>query len=491
MIRPSPGVLRLAPLLLISTLVLAAPSALRPGELPGNPQMPYGPVAANLHWQVHSRGLSSYIADDLHGYPHRTDRSVTDGIPLDAFSSWPFSALFGDAFGLWIWALSLIWASGMAAALLGMRWWGRWEAGLITGIGWQVSEGWLREIGDGRYHVAFAASFLPLILICSLEGRKGKLGGAVLAGVGAGVAGLSDPSLAAAAFMLAALPLLGTWRRLPMMLTAWAATLGVPAAWIYSGLREVPSMSMDPWSEALIDFSQQRPVDIVATRIYGWHGVMMASLLRPVLAIGVYGVVKHFPLQRWRFPALIGLIAVIFGLGPSLPGPLVLPAGWLLELPLLERAWWSDRWWLVVGLCLAWVAGGIGPSFLKLSLPHWVFSFIFSIGLLTEARLLSPSLPWPTVPLPPSDSARILAAHPDVPFVLLPLPGGRFRPDHLELIDQITHGRPLAHGTRPPFDLTAPDTLLRAWQQNAGLRALAACETGQAANPNGRESADL
>jgi hypothetical protein len=254
---------------------------------------------------------------------------------------------------------------------------------------------------------------------------------------------------------------------------------------------------MDPWSPALLDFSYQKPVEQVAQRIFGWDGLMLGTLLRPLWLLGLGVVVGSQAPGRWRILSVLGLFSAILGLGPYLPGPLVLPSGWLLELPLLQRAWWSDRAWWGVGLCGAILLGGLTMEgigrFIKLPfrLPPVLFAGIVVIGLGGEAAVRSKNLPFSTIPLPPADSAKILANYADLPMVLLPLPGGRFRPDHFDLLDQISHGRPLAHGTRPPFDLTAPDALLRNWRQNAGLRALAACETGQPMPLTGQEQKDL
>lgn len=483
--------------LLLSAFLLFGPAGWTPGQLPGDPGLRYGPVTVNLHWQIHERGISSYIADDLHGYPYRTDRMTTDGIPLDAFLSAPLCWILGTPKGMWLWVLGLLWAQGLAAGALAARYWDRPHAFLLGGIAYQLSECGLRELGEGRYATVFVGLLLPILMGAALACRRQPLWAW---GVGAlvGVVGMMDPSLLSVALLLG---LGGMWGSSAWVLLYFSAGLavfgGAPLAWLLSGLGELPSLSMDPWSPALLDFSYQKPVEQVARRIFGWDGVMLGTLLRPLWGLGLAVVVGSQAPARWRLPAVLGLLSALLGLGPYLPGPLVLPAGWLLELPLLQRAWWADRAWWGVSLCASLLLGGLtveGISrFVKVPFrldPRLLMGGM-GIGLGVEAAALSKSLPFSTIPLPPADSAKILANYADLPMVLLPLPGGRFRPDHFDLLDQISHGRPLAHGTRPPFDLTAPDALLRNWRQNAGLRALAACETGQPMPLTGQEQKDL
>jgi hypothetical protein len=168
--------------------------------------------------------------------------------------------------------------------------------------------------------------------------------------------------------------------------------------------------------------------------------------------------------------------AAVLALGSALPGPVVLPWGMLQLLPGFSRAWWPDRAWMLVAVVAGVLAGdAVGRGDARRAVGG---AIALAAVIAVEALVRSTAWPIPGVALRPSPAAEALAVAPDVPLVLLPLGEGRFRPDRLELVDQIHHGRPLAQGTRPPFDMRGADASLRAWRENAGLRALAACELG-------------
>ncbi len=513
LLAPLPrGFARVALGLLLSAWLLMGPSALIPGNFPGDPARPEVAVTVNLHWQVHSRGLSGYIADDLHGYPFRVDRVVHDGVPLDALTSAPLTALLGVPIGMWSWLLLVIWGLGLGGACLCGRWWGTERAAWIGGLGWQTSEVALREIGEGRATTAFALLGWPLALLAGLESARRPAGRwAVVAGLLAGLVALASWGLAPPAIFLAVLPGLlfpGRFLRLLTSSAGFGAVVAVPVAWVWSGSGELPSLSMDPWSPTLLSFTQIRPVDLATVRLYGWDGVLVRTLCRPGVWLLVVLGLRAQSLRTTRVPAALALLGLVVALGPYLPGPVVLPFGLSLELPVWSRFWWVDRWSALVTLGAVLLASGAAtrPGPLGARIPAWLGARL-PVGLpawtarvplapvvalvFAEAFVFSRALPWPVTPLPPSDAAKVLAERPDVPFVLLPLGEGRFRPDRLDLIDQIYHGRPMANGTRPASDLRAPDALLRAWQLNAGLRGLAACETGEPPEPSPRASFDL
>jgi hypothetical protein len=535
----------------VTAWLLLVPANARPGTFPGDPDLPYAPVTLNLHWQLHGRGLAGLVADDLHGFPLRTDRVVTDGVPLDAFTSWPLTSAFGFATGMWAWLLLTVWAAGAAGAWLGMRWWGTLGAGLVTGVGFQVGEALLREIADGRPSQAFAALFLPLALGLGVDAaRRGSVRAAAGAGVAVGLGTLASwgmgPCLVVVGFGplvavalarggtgvvarvrrtgMAAIGAVGTAggggfgahpetpgdaagsrggpvapgadaggggasggiagrgaghgpdgiALVAVLLVAVAALL-VPVApalaWVAAGRGELPSLGMDPWQEALVGLQQVRPVDLALERLWALDGVAVRSLARPALLLAAAWTLGRGRLRHVAAPLAVTCVLALLGLGAWLPGPVVAPWGWLQTLPVLGRLWWPDRNWIGVALGLALLAGGaprrIAPG--------------LALALFAEAWLLSPSLPFGAVQLGRSPSAQVLAQAPDVPLVLLPTGEGPFRPDRLDLVDQITHGRPMANGTRAALDLTAPDAVLRGWRNNSGLRALLACEMGAGA----------
>jgi hypothetical protein len=459
----------------VSAWILLCPANPRPGGFPGDPELPYAPVTLNLHWQLHTRGFESLVADDLHGFPFRTDRIVTDGVPLDALASWPLCKAFGETTGMWLFALATVWGAGAAAAWLGMRWWGSLGAGLVAGVGFQVGESVLRELADGRSTQVFAAIFLPLTLGLAVDGAgRARAGSSVAAGLAAGLGTLASwgmaPLLGVAAFGPS---LLAGWRRgavaAVFVLAALAVVVAPAVAWLVAGHGELPSLGTDPWAEMVLALHPVRPVDLALDRLYGADGVVLHSLLRPVL-VGV-AVWAGWRQRARHLVVPLGFVCVLalLGIGTWLPGPVVAPWGWMQALPGLGRLWWPDR---------AWIGVALGLSLLAAAAPRKVLPLV-ALGLFGEALLLSPSWPFGRIELVPAASARVLAEAPDVPLVLLPTGEGALRPDRLDLVDQILHGRPLAGGTRPVMDLTSSDAVLRGWRNNAGLQALLACETGQ------------
>jgi hypothetical protein len=225
---------------------------------------------------------------------------------------------------------------------------------------------------------------------------------------------------------------------------------------------------MEPWTEVVLGGRQLRPVDLAAARIHGLDGVAFGTLARPALALAAAWAAWRAPVRRWAAPVLLACAGALVGLGSWLPGPVVLPWGWLQELPGFGRLWWPDRAWIAVSLGLALLAAGAPRRLAPL----------LAVALLAEASLASRALPFPAIALAPSPAARALAAAPGVPFVLVPTGQGPLRADRLDLVDQIHHGRPMANGTRPILDPTSSTAALRGWRENAGLRALFACENG-------------
>ncbi len=486
--------------LLVSAGLLLVPRV-GPGAFPGDPALPFAPVTLNLHWQVHTRGILGYLADDLHNLPYRTDRSVVDGLPLDALASAPFSAALGFENGMWAYALALLWAVGAAGAWLGGRWWGSWGAALVTGVAWQTAEVVLRELGDGRSTQVFAALFLPLCL------GLGAL--AADAGASATPAGRPRPAVAVAAGLSVALATLSSWDfailALPLALgpallrrdwavaatiLASAGAIVLPAVgWVWSGIAELPSATTDPWRTAALGGGMVRPADLAAARIYGVDGVALRTLGRPLLvALGAWGVWRAGAgaLRGMWWPAAVAGMGIVLGLGHWLPGPVVLPWGFTSLTKGAMRFWWADRAWLLPALTLALLAGGVlasvprgrGPTTGRgplSALPPSVLAVLAAGLLVAEATLLSPALPFGAISLAPSTEARALATS-DAPLLLLPLGGGPLRADRLDLVDQVSHGRPMSGGTRYPFDVTAPLGLERGWRENPTLRAIGACE---------------
>lgn len=457
------------PILLATAWLLLMPAVARPGTFPGDPALPDGPATVNGHWQVATRGLAGWLADDLHGFPFRHDRVIADGVPLAELVATPLVDGLGAPEGLWVWALLVLAFGGWAAAWLAMRWWGTLGAGILAGAAFQVAEGSLREVAAGRLGVAFAAAFLPLALLGGVVAARGGPVAATGGGVAAGLATLGWGPFGLPALAFAIGPQL-PFRRGLTTFAAFVAVIAFPAAWIASGLGEAPGISIDPFSSVGLGFQMVRPVDLALGRIHGLDGVMAGTFSRPVLLALVGWAAWSARLRHAWLPGVVACVGAFFGLGALLPGPVVAPWGWLQLVP--AWPWEADRMWIVVGLALALVAGGA-------PLRGWLAALAAG-AVLEEAVLLSPALPFSALELRPAASAVALSRAPDVPLVLLPMGQGRFRDDRLDLVDQVSHGRPLAQGTGSPFDLTEPDAVQRGWRTNRGLRAFAACEAGRA-----------
>ena len=79
----------------IATLLMA-PALLHLGSaLPGRPGLADLPGTVNFHWLIQEHGLQSAGRSSMLMFPAQLDRILLDGVPLDAFASWPFTALFG------------------------------------------------------------------------------------------------------------------------------------------------------------------------------------------------------------------------------------------------------------------------------------------------------------------------------------------------------------------------------------------------------------
>lgn len=460
--------------LLVTAWLLLLPAGVRPGTFPGDAALPDGPVTVNAHWQLASRGAAGWLSDDLHGFPFRHDRAVSDGVPVAEALSAPLLRLFGVEVGLWAWAVAVLWLGGAAAGWLGMRWWGSVGAGILAGAGFQVAEASLREVAAGRIDTVFAAAFLPLALLGGVAAARGGPLPAAGAGVAAGLATLGWGPFALPGLAFALGPQL-PFRRGLTTFAAFVVVCAFPAAWLWSGRGEAPGLAIDPFSPVSLGFQMVRPVDLALARIHGPDGVMFGTLARPVLLALAAWAAWTCRLRHAWLPVAAGCTFALLGLGALLPGPVAAPWGWLSLVP--GWPWEADRMWVVPGLCLALLAAGA-------PLRGWLAG-LGAFALLEEAVLLSAALPFPALELRPAATAVALARAPDVPLVLLPVGQGQFRQDRMDLVDQVSHGRPLAQGTGSPFDLTEPDAVQRGWRTNRGLRAFAACESGRAPDVEG------
>ena len=132
-------------------------------------------------------------------------------------------------------------------------------------------------------------------------------------------------------------------RPLEMCARSLSATKGRESTRVVAGRGEVPSLGMNPWTPALLSFSQVRPVDLSAARSLGYQGVALSTLSRPVLLATIGLAVYARPPRRLLMPLFLSALGLLLALGPYLPGPVALPFGWALLLPFFSRFWWADR----------------------------------------------------------------------------------------------------------------------------------------------------
>ena len=132
--------------------------------LPGQAGMADLPGTVNFHWLIQTHGVGAATESSMMMHPSTLNRIVLDGIPLDAFASWPFTATLGwpTGFTLFVW-LSFA-ALGTATAWLAGMWWGSPLAAAVAGVVAQTHPFLMRELVYGRPTQVFGAIFLPLAL---------------------------------------------------------------------------------------------------------------------------------------------------------------------------------------------------------------------------------------------------------------------------------------------------------------------------------------
>jgi hypothetical protein len=466
MLPPGSGAILMGAALL--GILARGPAALRPGALPG--ELVHAPVQLALDALWAQRGWVGWVADDLHGFPARADRLLTEGLPIGPAWHAVWSH-FGGGLGAWGagLALSALGSAGVAAwAMLRER---RAGAGMIAAVAWAVGEVLLRATGRGDSPALLAMALLPWVGACSE--RQGR--GSLLAATIAGGAAASAPPLAP----LLAGVLLGGRGSLPLGRTLGAAVvllapLLLPAAWGLARRHDAPGLALDPFATLQLAAGPERLVDAQAQESLAWGGAVAGTLARPVLLALAGLALWRARADRARVAAPFGLacLSLLLALGPfvRLPGggSIVLPWGLLQQLP--QMGTWSRSADLAVGCTL-------GLALLAARVPLRAGASALAGGLLlAEGALLSHAWPVPVFPLEPDGAAVLLAREDAAPLVLLPTGGGPMRRDRSDLLAQSVHGRPTAQGLTPTGHPLATHGERKLWSENDGLAALRACE---------------
>ena len=468
-------------------VALALPCALRgsaalPGHVPGD-LSDAGPrgaaVQLALAAALRERGLAGWLADDAHGFPARSDRVAGLGVPLPGLVEAGLAPL-GPTLAPWAASLGVAMLGSLGAWVLGRA--GGHVRGVLAAAVWCTGAAWLRATHAGDAAALLSMALLPWVACAARGGRL--LPAASLAAI----ASLGTPELAPVAGLAwwvgsdarrEGPPTDAESENKSLAATVAALTpLALPLAW-WAAARAVPSPPVMPWATTFMDGLPARPVDLEAAASLGRAGVVLDTLARPVLlaTAALAWVGARHEVRSLRGTAALAGGALVLALGPvwqvPLVGQVVLPWGLLQQIPGLEGR--DAPWVCAVGVSLA-VCGLVAREG---ALPGWRGALL-AVGLLAEARVLSPSLPVPSLDLR-LDAADAVLARGRGPLLVLPLPGGALRRDRGDLLAQRVHGRPLVN---PLVEVEGPWTShgeRALWRDNPALTALLGCEDGRAA----------
>jgi hypothetical protein len=464
------------------------PASVAPWELyaGGTPDLP-GNVAH--HWLIQTRGLAAATHNRMQMYPCSIDFVVLLGFPLDAYTAWPFVAVFGRAAGFTIWQVCTLWAAGCAMAWLAARWWRSHAAGLVAGVAYQCAPVITWGMDEGRFMEVVGAAFIPLSLglfaTALVSGRRWP----ALAGGGClGLAALSYWFFGFfVALALGVLLVLALVERRPilrptfLMLVGMLLVAGLPLAYTFLGASILPAIDVSNGSRIQIGGQLTRVADVIELRGLTLSSMVLGHFRPSPLAFGLVllGTIG-LRARRWAAPLCWIALAVWLatGLWLKLPGGLPLPGAFHLfdYLPMLNRYWWPNRILYVASPAIALlVAGGA----IRLPRPSRapVVAVILAALLLAEAFVIQRQLPVTTSSNRTTAVARVLAEG-EGPVLLLPIPSGELRRNMSSLLDQPVHGRPLVSSMMPPTEAMAPTPYRRLFMR-PGLSHLVACEVNK------------
>ncbi len=460
--------------------------------VPGQAGMADLPGTVNFHWLIQSQGMTAAMESSLLMHPASLNRIILDGMPIDAWASWPFTAALGwpAGFTLFVWLCFAL--LGSTTAWMARAWWDSMPAGVVAGVVAQTHPFLIREVLYGRPTQVFGAIFLPLAL--GLIIRRLSTGGSRWHGIAAGVAwgvGTLSYWFYGAYFLIGLAILIGVaiadgnhkWRT-----ATGEAIVGVivitamPIITVLGASESLPGQGLGLASMVTHGDHQLSLRQLIEFRDLGEsiasERVLAAQIL--VMGLAIYGI-KTAPKSQWLPPLLWFVAALWFAAGPAvnLPGGIDLPGPFLLfdTTDLTRRNWWPDRALILSVPAVALLAGG-GAAAVQVrwqpSRPA-LTALAVCIGVVAEAYWVIPGLPMKTTWGAATPKTEQIALGTG-PTLILPMGTNGDQPDARMMIDQIHHGRPLANGPMPFTSSTAPQAYVDNIRSNA-LRALVACES--------------
>ena len=395
--------------------------------------------------------------------PNRLDHLLA--VPLVHLLPWPLADN--------LWWLAILSLNGTAGHLVGHQLGGGHRSGVLCGVALACAEPVLREanLGHAPQSMVFSGALVVLFL-ARLTGSRGTGRDGIGLGLSMALAGLTYWYFGLFFAVLCLPPVLATLYRsrdsavllrllvavgLCLVVVAWPLSAAL-AGWDQLAMTDRtllpdiarPSLQVLPRTERFL-FTQSGGL------LWAIEGLPAdrSNRLGLALVLAALWGTRAVPVQRWRWWAAAALGGVMlmgpflaFAGDPVLVGgkPVALPWYALAQLsPTLERLHWPQRWGIVVPLAML-------PLLARCPRP-----LVFAVLLGVETLLVSAHAPLGSLPTPPFDGWRALAALPDDQSVLvLPL---RRDPDQTAWLGLAYRAaeQPLIAETRLPAGAQAPD----------------------------------
>ncbi len=267
----------------------------------------------------------------LPGLPFWTDRvGFPEGVKLlilpmvSSLCGAPLHLLLGPIAGYNLWILALLWASGMATALLAWRISGSPSAGLLAGAALIVQPMMLLAVTDGTpEYVAFWALPLALLAVAGARHATGPRA-SIAAGLALAVMALDSPYNAI--FILPFLPIVlaGTrWRNLLILggVAACGAAILIAAYW---GLPVGEEGERRGTNAVQLGVWRQWDTGAIARP---WEYTLAPGFLPLATVAGALALAALRPIRALPW-VLVAVLCVVFALGTSAENPTVLGQVW-------------------------------------------------------------------------------------------------------------------------------------------------------------------
>lgn len=486
----------------VATLIVG-PALVHLGvAIPGQAGMADLPGTVNFHWLIQTHGVTAAMDSSLLMHPASLNRIILDGMPIDAWASWPLTAALGwpAGFTLFVWLCFAL--LGIATAWMTRVWWNSVPAAVVAGVVAQTHPFLIREVLYGRPTQVFGAIFLPLAL--GLTMRRLSTAGArwhgVAAGVAWGVGTLSYWFYGAYFFIglsiLIALAMLGNnrqWKTATVeSLLGVLVITAVPIITVMGASEALPGQGLELASMVTHGDHQLSLRQLIEFRDLGASIASERALAAQILVMGlaIYGITRASKSQ-WLVPLLWLIAALWFAAGPAinLPGGFNIPGPFLIfdATDLTRRNWWPDRALVLAVPAVALLAGG-GAAAVHARWNHIrpeLTALAVCAAVVIEAYTVIPGLPMNTTWGAATSKTQQVAMGTG-PTLILPLGTNGDQPDARMMIDQIHHGRPLVNGPMPFTSSTAPQAYVDNIRSDA-LQALVACEADPSSHQTARQ----